>query len=166
MLNFQAYFLEPVVEDPNENYRVRNVTIYYYLDDDTIHIVEPKKENSGIPQGVFLKRHQLPKHEGEGLVQWEDLSVGSNLNVYGRVFRITDCDSFTRSFYANNGKDCGTAEPMPEDPFTTTRALANMKTNPPDLAEHKNYIEVQLKGGRPNKALKSFLDNDRNVLSF
>ena len=30
----------------------------------------------------------------------------------------------------------------------------------------KNYIEVQLKGGRPNKALESFLDNDRKVLSF
>jgi len=44
--------------------------------------------------------------------------------------------------------------------------MINMKQNPPDLAEHKNYIEVQLKGGRPNKALKSFLDNDRKVLSF
>lgn len=41
-----------------------------------------------------------------------------------------------------------------------------MKQNPPDLAEHKNYIEVMLKGGRPNKNLKSFLDNDRKVLSF
>lgn len=41
-----------------------------------------------------------------------------------------------------------------------------MKQNPPDLAEHKNYIEVLLKGGRPNKNLKSFLDNDRKVLSF
>ena len=30
----------------------------------------------------------------------------------------------------------------------------------------KNYIEVQLKGGRPNKRLESFLNNDRKVLSF
>lgn len=44
--------------------------------------------------------------------------------------------------------------------------MINMKQNPPDLAEHKNYIEVMLKGGRPNKNLRSFLDNDRNVLSF
>lgn len=34
------------------------------------------------------------------------------------------------------------------------------------MAEHKNYIEVLLKGGRPNKNLHSFLENDRNVLSF
>ena len=32
-----------------------------YLDDDTIHIIESRVENSGIPQGVFLKRHKLPK---------------------------------------------------------------------------------------------------------
>lgn len=45
--------------------------------------------------------------------------------------------------------------------------MVNFKSNPPDLAEHKNYIEVMLKGGRPNTyTLKSFLDNDRKVLSF
>ena len=44
--------------------------------------------------------------------------------------------------------------------------MINMKQTPPDLAEHKNYIEVMLKGGRPNKNLHSFLENDRKVLSF
>jgi hypothetical protein len=44
--------------------------------------------------------------------------------------------------------------------------MINMKQNPPDLAEHKNYIEVMLKGGRPNKNLESFLKNDRKVLSY
>mmetsp|Transcript_1 Transcript_1/g.2 ORF Transcript_1/g.2 Transcript_1/m.2 type:complete len:112 (+) Transcript_1:646-981(+) len=57
-------------------------------------------------------------------------------------------------------------EQYPADPFVQTRAMINMKQNPPDLAEHKNYIEVMLKGGRPNKNLHSFLDNDRKVLSF
>ena len=44
--------------------------------------------------------------------------------------------------------------------------MITMKQNPPDLAEHKNYIEVMLKGGRPNKNLDSFIKNDRHVLSF
>ena len=44
--------------------------------------------------------------------------------------------------------------------------MINMKQNPPDLAETKNYIEVMLKGGRPNKNLDSFLKNDRKVLSY
>lgn len=41
-----------------------------------------------------------------------------------------------------------------------------MKQTPPDHEEHKNYIEVMLKGGRPNKNLQSFLENDRKVLSY
>lgn len=89
-----------------------------------------------------------------------------NLNVYGRVFRIVDCDDFTHRFYADQGCDIGRAEPFPEDTFATTRQMINFKQNPPDLAEHKNYIEVMLKGGRPNKNLESFIANDRNVLSF
>lgn len=77
-----------------------------------------------------------------------------------------DCDQFTRSFFANEGIALNTSETVPDDPFQFTRAMINMKQNPPDLAEHKNYIEVMLKGGRPNKNLESFLKNDRKVLSF
>ena len=97
---------------------------------------------------------------------WSDLNLSFNLNVYGRIFRIVDCDQFTKDFYSNEGKALNSPEQFPEDPFKHTRAMINMKQTPPDQAELKNYIEVQLKGGRPNKNLKSFLENDRKVLSF
>jgi len=48
-LKFFAYFQEPVVEDANENFRIRKCIIFYYLDDDTFHIIEHRVENSGIP---------------------------------------------------------------------------------------------------------------------
>jgi hypothetical protein len=94
------------------------------------------------------------------------LNVSSNLNVYGRVFRIVDADDFTKRFYQNEGVKLNKPEGYPDDPFQKTRAMITMKQNPPDLAEHKNYIEVMLKGGRPNKNLESFIKNDRHVLSF
>lgn len=132
-----------------------------------MHIIESRIENAGIPQGIFLKRHKLPVHDKQDTTyKWSDLKLGMNLNVYGRVFRIVDCDEFTCSFYADQGVELGTPEGFPEDLFATTRAMINFKQNPPDLAEHKNYIEVMLKGGRPNKNLYSFIENDRNVLSF
>jgi len=59
VLKFDSYFLEPVVESRDENYRIRKCIIYFYLDDDTFHIIEPRVQNSGIPQGVFLKRAKL-----------------------------------------------------------------------------------------------------------
>ncbi len=83
-------------ENPSENYRIRKCIINYHLDDDTLYITEPKVENAGIPQGVFLKRHKIPK--GDGSLEnysWRDLNLGSNIDVYGRVFRIYDCDDFT-----------------------------------------------------------------------
>lgn len=156
-----------MVENPNENFRIRKCTLYYYLDDDSMHIVEQRIENSGIPQGVFLKRHKVTRPEDPTAnYQWQDLNLGMNLNVYGRVFRIIDCDDFTRRFFQNEGVALNRAESFPDDPFEKTRSMMNMKQNPPDLAEHKNYIEVMLKGGRPNKNLDSFLKNDRKVLSF
>merc|ERR1712166_858161 len=88
-----------------ENYRIRNCVLYYYLEDDSMHISEPKVENSGIPQGerkgtVFLKRHKVPKpsHEGGGFITARDLNVGVQLDLYERVFLLTDADPFTRAF--------------------------------------------------------------------
>lgn len=156
-----------MVEDPNENFRSRKCRINYYLEDDTIVIFESKIENSGIPQGIFLKRHKLPFPDDQTkYYTWKDLNVGMNFNVYQRVFRIVDCDEFTRRFYQNEGHHLNAPEGYPEDLFAHTRAMINFKQTPPDQAEMKNYIEVQLKGGRPNKRLESFLNNDRKVLSF
>ena len=39
-LCFDAYFQESVVERANEQYRVRNVKILFYLEDDTIQVRE------------------------------------------------------------------------------------------------------------------------------
>ena len=89
-----------------------------------------------------------------------------NFNVYQRVFRIVDCDPFTRRFYANEGCALNASESFPEDLFAHTRAMISFKQTPTDQAEMKNYVEVMLKGGRPNKKLESFLNHSGKVLSF
>lgn len=58
---------------------------------------------------------------------WPDLNLGQNINVYGRVFRIVDCDDFTRRFFANEGVALNSPESYPDDPFQKTRAMINMK---------------------------------------
>jgi len=167
VLKFFAYFQEPVVEDANENFRIRKCIIFYYLDDDTIHIIEHRVENSGIPQGIFLKRHKLPYPEDQSqYYTWKDLNIAADFNVYGRIFRVCSCDDFTRRFFANEGIALNVDEAYPENLFSKTRAMINMKQIPPDQAEVKEYLEVMLKGGRPNKNLESFLNSDRKVLAF
>ena len=50
MLKFFGYFKETVHESQQEYYRVRPVEIFYYLEDDSISVVEPHVENAGMPQ--------------------------------------------------------------------------------------------------------------------
>jgi hypothetical protein len=42
----------------------------------------------------------------------------------------------------------------------------NLKINPPDTKEYKEYFEVKLGGGHPNNGLQKYIKNDRQVLSF
>ncbi len=81
---------------PEEEYRVRPVVIYYYLENDTMSIIEPTVQNSGIPQGKLLKRQLLPKNELGEYYKWKDLNLGMDLEVYGVKYHITLCDAFTK----------------------------------------------------------------------
>lgn len=49
VLRFYGYFKESVVESRLENYRIRKLIIYYFLEDRSIMITEPKVVNSGTP---------------------------------------------------------------------------------------------------------------------
>ena len=50
VLRFYGYYQEHVVEDPRENARVRPVVFFFYLEDGTLQVSEPKVDNSGLPQ--------------------------------------------------------------------------------------------------------------------
>lgn len=58
---------------------------------------------SGILQGKFVKRHGAPKSDDSGNYHWKDLAVQTNVEMYGKVFRIVDADEFTRAFYQDQG---------------------------------------------------------------
>ena len=66
VLRFYGYFKEHVVESRLENHRIRKVTIFYFLEDKSVQITEPKQVNSGVPQGAFLKRQMILKQDGSG----------------------------------------------------------------------------------------------------
>jgi hypothetical protein len=96
VLRFFGYFKQTIPESPNEYYRVRPVKIFYYLEDDSLEIFEEIQENSGIPQGKLLRRHRFPKNDQGETYNFRDINLGQNLAVYGKVFRVCDCDAFTR----------------------------------------------------------------------
>ena len=167
VLKFLGYFVEHVVESAYENYRIRKCNIFYYLDDDTMHIDEIREENSGIVQGYFIKRQRCQKEGQKGVfITWRDFNLQGEIFLFGKKFRICDCDEFTKYYYNKHGIKLNAPEKIPEINFEDKFKNVDFEQNKKNIAEIKEYIEVGLKGGHPNKTLKQFLENDRKVLNF
>lgn len=144
VLRFYSYFKEAVHESAQENYRafvasrtnamtgmqidsrisptgVRKCEICVFLEDDTMSITEPKLENCGIPQGTFVKRSLIPKDRKGNVYTLDDLRFGAELTIYGRTFRVIDCDGYTRRHMDGLGVDLGAPEDYPYDHYTHVR---------------------------------------------
>ena len=167
VLKFKGYFVEHVVESAYENYRIRKCNFFYYLEDDTMHIDEIREENSGIVQGYFVKRQRCEKEGQPGVfVTWRDFNLRAEVFLFGKKFRICSCDEFTKKFYTDKNVTLNDPEDIPEIHYEDKFKNVDFTQNKKNIAELKEYIEVGLKGGHPNKNLKQFLMNDRKVLNF
>eukprot|EP00002_Diphylleia_rotans_P008038 TRINITY_DN1772_c0_g1_i1.p1 TRINITY_DN1772_c0_g1~~TRINITY_DN1772_c0_g1_i1.p1 ORF type:complete len:566 (-),score=119.53 TRINITY_DN1772_c0_g1_i1:135-1832(-) len=151
-LRFDSYFMESVHESPDETYRVRRCLLEFFPEDNSIMVTEKYWENSGMPLGRLIKRQLLPKNEQEhyGL---GDLYCGAELNIYGKVIRIVNCDDFTRQFMTTQGYNPGEAEQPPADAYSEKRRKMNI---------HERLGEFDT----AKLALRKFLANDRKVLRF
>lgn len=155
VLCFDAYFQEAVHEKREEQYRIRRCKIYFYLEDDSIQVIEPKVENSGIPQGTLIRRHRipLPPPNDEQFYTVENFNVGQEITLYSRTFKITGCDDFTHNFLRKLGVRINNPEGIPSDPYTG----------------HRKKLVESMQPLRPYEkedTLKQFLQFDRNVLRF
>eukprot|EP00842_Homolaphlyctis_polyrhiza_P003514 jgi/Hompol1/4163/HPOL_003505-RA len=137
VLRFYGYFQEAVHERREEKYRIRRVNIYFYLEDDSVHVSEPKTPNSGIPQGTLIRRHRMPKAGSEIGQHYtiSDFNVGNEVTFYSRTFKIVGCDEFTRGFLSNIDINVPQNGEFPADPYETQRneMLSRMKATRPSI---------------------------------
>ena len=66
VLKFTGFYEEDINAPTSlerETRRVHHVEVYYYLEDDSLHVSEPRVQNSGLPQGLLIKRHRIPHPE-------------------------------------------------------------------------------------------------------
>ena len=183
VLCFQAFFKESVHESTVESERVHKCDIFYYTEDDSIEITERKFENSGMPQGNFMKRHQVPKDE-DSFFTLDDLVIGQPITFYNRTFQVIDANSQTKAFLdersaAQFGPDSPERaaaaarlidrEAFPEDRYEAHRSLAswdadtkyNIQKNPTRV-----FAEAMLGKTCDNTGRAGFLKYDRKVLRF
>ncbi|KAL0121274.1 hypothetical protein PUN28_008737 [Cardiocondyla obscurior] len=148
---FKAFFQETVQEKWKVS-RVRVVNISFFLEDGTMKIVEPSVDNSGLEQGVLVRRQRISIPDPVKYRYYDilDLNVGKEPEIYGRVYKIVDCDKFTRQFLNRLGI------PVP-DPIDV----------PKDSHEEVQKVEVlSKKPNRTSDTLGNFLKYDRQVLRF
>ncbi|KAM6985038.1 EF-hand domain-containing family member C2 [Aplochiton taeniatus] len=155
VLCFDAHFKEAVPQMREENYRVRKCKIYFYLEDDTIQVVEPEFKNSGIPQGTLIRRHRVPMPfpDDDQFYNVHHFNINQQMVLYSRTFMITDCDPFTKNFLKKLGVRVNSPTSVPEDPYSNLRQ--QMAENMKPLRPYERQ-----------DTLKQFLDHDRNVLRF
>ncbi|CAH1245737.1 EFHC2 [Branchiostoma lanceolatum] len=155
VLSFDAYFQEAVNEKREEQFRVRKCKVYFYLEDDSIQVNEPQVKNSGIPQGTLIRRHRipLPPPNEDEYYTVEHFNVGKEIELYGRTFKLTNCNQFTANFLRKLGVQVNLPENTPSDPYSNYRQQLDDSMQP--LRPYERY-----------DTLKQFLDNDGKVLRF
>ncbi|CDJ27909.1 EF hand family protein, related [Eimeria mitis] len=100
------------------------------------------------------------------------LQLGAELELYGRVFKILECDEFTRWFCTNAGHELGEAVELPDDTFFRAFVMKqrnNCTPSPAVLSEiraARAFAEASRGNTCSNKMLNQYLQNDRKVLVF
>uniref|UniRef100_A0A7S1XS94 DM10 domain-containing protein n=1 Tax=Phaeomonas parva TaxID=124430 RepID=A0A7S1XS94_9STRA len=127
---------------------LQRFTLHYHLSDDTIEVLQMHHANDGRDRfPKFMRRCKVPK-PGDGLgpaantlgvggsagerepYHWTDLSVGANVNLYGRSLKIVDADHFTRAHYMRYGKVLHVAEVV-ENPDDAANKVVVERYIPP-----------------------------------
>ncbi|XP_031628487.1 EF-hand domain-containing family member C2 [Contarinia nasturtii] len=124
ILCFKAYFRQNLVgSSGSAQFQIRKVKILFYMEDGTIQVVEPRTDNSGIPQGCIVKRQRIPCSSStqNQCLSMLDLNVQKEVEIFDRIYIITDCDGFTRSYLNRAGIEVPHAIETPKDPIHLTR---------------------------------------------
>ncbi|XP_062039565.1 EF-hand domain-containing family member C2 [Lepus europaeus] len=155
VLCFDAYWENEVLDYCCEDYRIRYYKIYFYLEDDTIQVNEPAVKNSGLLQGVFIRRHRipLPPPDDEQFYTVYHFNINIDIVFYGWKFKIYNCDAFTGNFLKKIGIKLNSPRQCPEDPYIKTRKKTVECMEP--LRPYESF-----------DTLRQFLLNDKKVLRF
>ncbi|XP_046966018.1 EF-hand domain-containing family member C2-like [Vanessa cardui] len=145
ILRFQAFFQQTLHEMRSGAHILRKVEIFFFLEDGTIKVIEPKTDNSGLSQGTLIRRQRIRLPFSSDLYyDLLDLNIGREVTFYGKVFKIVNCDNFTRGFLNRLGINVSDPIPWPDAIERTP------DTNRPP--KHRPF--------------RQFLDFDRQVLRF
>ncbi|XP_062258095.1 EF-hand domain-containing family member C2 [Platichthys flesus] len=154
VLSFAAYFEEAVQGDEGVMNKVRECKIFFYLEDDTMQVVESNLKYTAFPQGTFIHRQRvpLPPPDHDQFYKAFHFNINQQMVLFSRTFTVTSCDLFTRNFLTKLGVILNEPATVPDDPYSKLREQIETMNPLRPLERHDT--------------LKQFLDYDGQVLRF
>jgi hypothetical protein len=172
VLTYNAFFEEKPDSLQAGQRQIRKVRIFYYLEDDTIKIVEKPEINSGTTQGTQVGRGIISKPDGTPISLF-DLRLGEDIIIFGKIYRIHDCDAATRAYLADLGFDDLAPRDMPEDSYQKYRRslqAGNVGDNWSKFHSKKNDTKTfaEAMQGRlvDNSGREGFMKYGKTTLNF
>jgi hypothetical protein len=142
---------------------IHNCILTYYLIDDSISVMEPRQENSGLNQGLILRRQRVQRPDGSGVYTWRDFTVGAEVVLRGQTCHLVDTDEYTRNWYGEQGIELGEPLQPPLDPNEVRERNERKKRKDFEMAKQRR---VQADLMRVEEVKHRFLNYDRKVLRF
>ncbi len=170
-LTFQAYFEEtPSFGAEMGQNRVRRCNIYYFIDDGKLSIVERPQNNSGMTQGTLVKKSFVLRPDGNPYGV-DDFRIGESIIVYGKEYKLIDCDGATRRYLASNAIDSlGESSVAPADMFQVTSAKTSHSEDwgryHSKRNSNKTFMEAMLGNTVNNKGREGFMRYGNGTLKF
>jgi hypothetical protein len=93
-------------------YLTHKVTLFYYVADNTLEVIEQRVPNSGVLGGTLMGRRPCLDDGGQP-VSPRSLAVGTTLRLLGHNIHIVDCDARTKDFLLNQHGVDSPEEPLP-----------------------------------------------------
>ena len=177
VLLFKAYYEEDVLQSAIEEQRVHTCELYFYVEDETMEIIETKQENSGIVQGRYLSRSRVAKPGSQtSFYKIDDLKIGRHVVIYSRTFHIASCNESTREYvlqYHNWDVEDVEPLPLPRDMFAeANRAKMRREIGVPGvdrkrkMNDLKQVMESMLGKASSMTDRGMFLEFGTDALSF
>ncbi|KAL6444614.1 hypothetical protein ACFW04_002016 [Cataglyphis niger] len=117
----------------------------------------PPEEMPEIPpwleyDGILVRRQRIPIPDQVKYRYYDilDLNIGKEPEIYGRVYKIVDCDKFTRHFLNRLGIPVPDPINIPKDPYSEVRKAEVFPKKPSRMVD----------------TLGNFLKYDKKVLRF
>ena len=153
-----------IVAELHNDSRIRNCSLLYYTENDTIKIVEHPQPNCS--SGTILRRCVVTKEDGRQLTL-DDIRIGEDVVIYGQVYSVMSCSRFTRSYLEDIGRT-----DLPPDGSLAEDSMASVATEPEwgSFRREKNnlkaFMEAKLGNTVDNSGREGFNEFGNMVLKF